>query len=177
MVDSNQWQLYMLSRPAGLLTTSVLCASHVYVMQNVTLYQQQVFDVRAPPSSSATSQQGVATVYWPGCHIAAAAAHGTTIAGGGCKGVRAWDVRMASSNTASASSGGGAGAGDGGGSGGGHHTPLVSSRMPNSECVSLLHMERVQLVAATSKSVLHSPASIAVWSLPSGQRVQLLSST
>jgi hypothetical protein len=56
-------------------------------------------------------------------------------------------------------------------------TELLSSRMPNGEPVSLLHVDRVELVAATSTSALHSPASIAVWSLPCGQRVQLLSST
>lgn len=88
-------------------------------------------------------------------------AHGSIIAAGGCKGVRAWDVRVTSSNKGSK----------------GASTELFSSRMPNGEPVSLVHADRVELVAATNTSALHSPASIAVWSLPCGQRVQLLSST
>jgi hypothetical protein len=38
-------------------------------------------------------------------------------------------------------------------------------------------LSRVRLVAATSCVVLHSPASVAVWSIPDGQRLQKLSST
>lgn len=128
----------------------------------------QVIDVRTPGSGSSTSQ-GVITIEWPECHLAAATAYGTIVAAGGCRGVRAWDVRTSSSNS-----------GDGGrrnGSGSGVSTELLSSRMPDGEPVSLLHVDRVELVAATSTSALHSPASIAVWSLPCGQRVQLLSST
>jgi hypothetical protein len=41
----------------------------------------------------------------------------------------------------------------------------------------LLNLSRVRLVAATSSVVLHSPASLAVWSIPDGARLQKLSST
>jgi len=124
----------------------------------------QVLDVRTPGSAGSTTR-GVATVSWPSCHLAAAAAHGTIIAAGGCRGVRVWDVRMTGDSSSNSSRGSGV------------RNELFTSRMPNSEPVSLLHMDRLELVAATSTSALHSPASIAVWSLPCGQRVQLLSST
>lgn len=126
----------------------------------------QVLDVRVPGSGSSHSP-GVVNMPWPGCHLLAAAGYGSCVAAGGCKGVRAWDVRVSSSSNS-----GGHAAGSNSDT-----TLLLDSHMPNREPVSLLHLDRVQLVAATSASALHSPASIAVWSVPAGQRVKLLSST
>jgi WD40 repeat protein len=126
---------------------------------------------------------GVSKVQWPSGSLNCAAAYGSMLAGGGRKGVRVWDIRMpplqqnsssSSSNSSCRHPAAAAGASTTSSS---SSSVLFSAHMPNNEPVTSLHLSRVRLAAATSRVALHSMASVAVWSIPVGQRLQQLSST
>jgi hypothetical protein len=66
-------------------------------------------------------------------------------------GVRVWDVRCGSKS---------------------RPRLLLSERMPNGEPAAQLQLDRVKLVAATRRVVLHSPGSIAVFGMIAGLTAQ-----
>jgi WD40 repeat protein len=160
-----------------------------------------LLDPRLDPRSSGSggaSSAGVLRVQWPSGSLACAAAYGTMLAGGGRKGVRVWDVRMPPPQQSSSSSrigacnssssadrqststavaGRSSAAAAAASPSSSSSRVLFSAHMPNNQPVTSLQLSRVRLVAATSRVVLHSPASVAVWSIPDGQRLQKLSST
>lgn len=149
-----------------------------------------LLDIRMQGSNSSASA-AVLRVQWPSGTLDCASAYGSMLAGGGRKGVRVWDVRAPPHSANSATHGSGCHAPDpgrlaakavaphnlGSASSAGSSRVLFSAHMPDHEPVTAVHLSRVRLVAATSKAVLHSPASIAVWSVPSGQKLNQLSST
>jgi WD40 repeat protein len=100
--------------------------------------------------------------------ISCSAAHGSMFALGGRRAVQVWDVRKLSSSSSSSSSHAGQGCKP-------NCQPVFSSRLPLDQPVTALHLDRVKLVAATSRVTLHSGGSVTVWSLPSGAMVQQLS--
>lgn len=138
----------------------------------------QVVDTRVPSGGSAPTR-GVLTLPWSSSSLTTAAAAGMTIAAGGREGVRAWDVRVAGSTSSTSCS-----------------TPdvvttvakgssdrasarwplLLAGVLPGKAPVTHLQLDRVKVVAASSRPQLGCAAGVAVWSLVTGQRVDLPSS-